>query len=305
MMTIKIIKKIKIEGPTLLAAWPGMGNVGLGAVDYLRRNLGMIKFAQVDLGNAYTPEEVAVEEGLVYFPPPPQNTFFYHPETNLLVFEGEVQLSGKLGQKLIEEILNFAQEVGVKEIFTGASFPTPMGHKDPSVVYGVTNQKRNRDRLLQLGIRIMESGNISGLNGLLIGYAREREITGTCLLATIPVYAINFPNPRAWRALNEVFQRILGVRISFEELDLMTSEMDNQFQMMEEKIKEIFEEKREPEEEPPEKNKIPNYIFEKIERLFQEAKIDRRRAYELKRELDKWGLFDQYEDRFLDLFKKQ
>ncbi len=46
-------------------------------------------------------------------------------------------------------------------------------------------------------------------------------------------------------------------------------------------------------------------VFEKIERLFQEAKFDRNKAYELKRELDKWGLFEKYEDRFLDLFKKQ
>jgi|UniRef100_A0A7C3YQP7 predicted ATP-grasp superfamily ATP-dependent carboligase len=304
-MAIRVLKRIKLEKPTLIAAWPGMGNVGLGAVDYLRRSLKMIKFAEIDLSELYTPEEVGVEEGIVYLPPPPQYTFFFHPELNLIVFEGEVQFAGKPGKSLVGEILDFAKEMEVKEIYTGASFPIPMSHRDIPRIYGVATEKGMRDRLLRYGIKIMESGNISGLNGLLIGYAREREIPAACLLATIPVYAVNLPNPRSWKALNEVFERILLTRISFEELDLMIKEMDAQFQMMEDKMREIFEAGKEVEEETVERDKVPNYVFEKIERLFQEAKLDRNKAYELKRELDKWGLFEKYEDRFLDLFKKQ
>ncbi len=304
-MAIRILKRFKIEKPTFIAAWPGMGNVALGAVDYFRRNLNMVKFAQMDMSEIYLPEEVGVEDGLVFLPPPPQYTFFFHPELNIVLFEGEIQLSGKIGQKVIEEILDFAKAISVREIFTGASFPIPMSHREASMVYGVANEKKLRDRLLQYGVRIMESGNISGLNGLLIGYAKEQEIPAACLLATIPVYAINFPNPKAWKALNETFEKILGARINYEELDLMIKEVDNQFHIMEEKMKEIFEERRETEEESLERDKIPLEVFEKIERLFQEAKFDRNKAYELKRELDKWGLFEKYEDRFLDLFKKQ
>jgi hypothetical protein len=40
-----------------------------------------------------------------------------------------------------------------------------------------------------------------------------------------------------------------------------------------------------------------------IERLFKEASVDRAKAYELKRELDRLNAFKLYEDRFLDLFK--
>jgi hypothetical protein len=43
----------------------------------------------------------------------------------------------------------------------------------------------------------------------------------------------------------------------------------------------------------------------KLECLFSEAEQDRSRAYELKAELDRLGVFKDYEDRFLDLFKKQ
>ncbi|MBV8318546.1 MAG: hypothetical protein JOZ53_26700, partial [Planctomycetaceae bacterium] len=42
----------------------------------------------------------------------------------------------------------------------------------------------------------------------------------------------------------------------------------------------------------------------RIEQLFEQAKQDRSYAYELKRELDRLNVYPEYEDRFLDLFKK-
>ena len=50
---------------------------------------------------------------------------------------------------------------------------------------------------------------------------------------------------------------------------------------------------------------IPSYTRHTIEQLFQEARIDQRKATELETELRRWGLFDEYEDRFLDLFRKR
>ncbi len=42
----------------------------------------------------------------------------------------------------------------------------------------------------------------------------------------------------------------------------------------------------------------------RIEQLFAQAARDRSKAFELKHELDRLGLFKEYEDRFLDLFTK-
>ena len=42
----------------------------------------------------------------------------------------------------------------------------------------------------------------------------------------------------------------------------------------------------------------------RIEELFAAAARDRSKAFELKQELDRFGLFGEYEDRFLDLFRK-
>ena len=42
---------------------------------------------------------------------------------------------------------------------------------------------------------------------------------------------------------------------------------------------------------------------QRINRLFTQAAKDRSKAFELKQELDRLGVFKEYEDRFLDLFK--
>jgi hypothetical protein len=43
--------------------------------------------------------------------------------------------------------------------------------------------------------------------------------------------------------------------------------------------------------------------MDRIERMFKNAKQNKAKAQELKIELDKWGLYKFYEDRFLDLFE--
>ena len=50
--------------------------------------------------------------------------------------------------------------------------------------------------------------------------------------------------------------------------------------------------------------KLPASVKERIEKLFQEAEKDISKAPEIKVELDKWNVYKEYEDRFLDLFRK-
>ena len=49
---------------------------------------------------------------------------------------------------------------------------------------------------------------------------------------------------------------------------------------------------------------LPDSARKRIDDLFKLAKKDLSSSLELKRELDKWNVYEQYEDSFLDLFKK-
>jgi hypothetical protein len=57
--------------------------------------------------------------------------------------------------------------------------------------------------------------------------------------------------------------------------------------------------------EPAEEPRLSQEDEQKIEQMFAQAGRDRSKAYVLKGQLDRLGVFDLYEDRFLDLFKKR
>lgn len=52
-------------------------------------------------------------------------------------------------------------------------------------------------------------------------------------------------------------------------------------------------------------NGIPRHTRVQIEHLFAEAMYEKAKVHELEAELLRWGLFHEYEDRFLDLFRKK
>ena len=257
----------------MLAAWPGMGNAALEAIDYLRRKMEAVPLGEIDTSSFSTPEAVIIEKGLAQLPRQTRNLFYFTRHPDLIIFESESQLRGKPARELMARILDLAQELKVRRIYTGAAFPSAMSCREPSQVLGVVNEKSLRDFLVRLRVKIMERGQISGLNGLLLGYAEERDFEAICLLATLPGYAINFPNPRASRALVEVLGKILGVRIDMKELNLAVEEMDEKIALIEEKIKALFPTMvKEPGLVNLEKEKVPDYVMERIGKLFREAR---------------------------------
>jgi proteasome assembly chaperone (PAC2) family protein len=304
MQDIKIYKEIKVKNPIMFAGWPGMGNVGLGAIDYLRKKMKGILFAEIDVSRFVIPDSIIVESGIAKLPCLPKNLFYYLPEPELIVFEGESQFIGKPGMELVNLILNVAEQYNVQKIYTGAAFPCPMNRNEQSSLYAATNSNGLKKVLKGMGIEIMREGQISGLNGLLIGFAKLRRIEAACLLATIPFYAINFPNPKASKLLLDVFMKILNIKsLDMRDLEMNIKRMNSKMEEIEERIKDFFplKEKRKIQRR---REKVPHYVLEKVERLFGEAKIDREKAYLLKEELDRWNIYKLYEDRFLDLFRK-
>lgn len=306
MGNIIVYKRIRPKESILIAGWPGMGNVALGSVDYLRRALKARPFAQIEMSSYTAPEVIVVNDGVTSLPELPKSVFYYTSQPSLIFFESETQVGGSGGVSLMRELLDFSQELNVRKIFTGAAFPVTTTYKEPSIVYGVGNNPELREWLRSFDVEIMDKGQISGLNGLLLGYASQRGIDGVCLLATMPMYAVNLPNPRASKVIIEVLSRMIGFEINMSELDAAIREIDAHMERIEAKMYEVFGQMKGEELKTPvfEGEKIPDHVMKKIERLFQEAKVDRSKAYLLKEELDRWDLYKEYEDRFLDLFKE-
>ena len=271
-------------------------------MDYICKKLKALRFAEIKIDPLAALDAVEVEDGLSKLPKPPLSTFYYVKNPDIIIFEGEVQLAGKGGIELLDKVLDMAAELKVSRIYTAAAFPMPVSYKDASEVYGVANKENLRDILTKSGIKLMEGGHISGLNGLMLGFAAKRNIEAICLLATMPQYAISLPNPKASQAIIEALSRTLKIEINLRELSGYVKEMEERMAVVEDKVKDVFTIEDHPEPHQQEK-KIPGYIMDKIEKLFLEAKHDKKKAPTLKKELDRWDLYKQYEDRFLDLFR--
>jgi predicted ATP-grasp superfamily ATP-dependent carboligase len=168
--------------------------------------------------------------------------------------------------------------------------------------------------LKRLELEILEDGQIGGLNGVLLGVAAESGLRGTCLLGEMPHIFAQLPFPKASLAVLEVFSTIAHIDIDLSELSEQAREVEHKLGELLEKVKEALEEQQDQESsgeeeaaefEPAALEDGPSpEDRDLIERLFRQARKDRSKAYELKRELDRLQLYREYEDRFLDLFKK-
>jgi hypothetical protein len=233
-----IYKEPKLNSPYLIAAWPGMGGVAIIAVRHLVESLGAEQFGGIEPHEFFDPNVAPVQNNIIQEPEFPQNRFYFWKNregNDLIIFIGEAQPSMK-GYKLAHLILDVAQEYKVEKIYTFAAAPNHIYHtKKPKVLAVATNPKLIPE-LRRYNITLMPDGSISGMNGLLLGVARERNIDGICLLSEIPVYTTQIPNPRSSKAVLTILSEMLGVEIEVTELDNWGERIDQQ---MEENINQL------------------------------------------------------------------
>lgn len=294
------------SAPLLFAAWTGAGNVGILAMDYLRRKLNSHLFAQIDMSQFITPDSIMVNQGVAHFPDTPQSVFYHNHNPDMVIFESNAHAGGVYDVEVMRAILDLSKELNTPRIYTAAALPQPVSHLDqPKVLYACNNPGL-KGELENLGLTAMPDGIINGLNGLMLGFAGVRGIDAVCLLATIPSYAGTLTYPRAALSIVEKLTEITGARLDFSELEHDVEIADPMFAQIEDKIKEFFSsEIFEQEQDIPgvQKEDVPKYVMDRIERMFKSAALDHSKAQELKNELDRWGLYKLYEDRFLDLFE--
>lgn len=315
--------QLQLNHPWLVAVWPGMGHVGLNAGVYLLAKLGMTEVAEFDAGEAFDVDAVEVNGGLIQPVRRPRSRFFAWADPNkkhdLLVFVGEAQPpAGKYA--FCRRVVDSARGLGAERVFTFAAMATHMHPGHPSRVFGAATDQTNLGELKRLELDVLQDGHIGGLNGVLLGAAAEAGLNGACLLGEMPHVFAQVPFPKASHAILEAFTTLAGVELDLGELAAVALDVEKQLGEILARVEEQAargapaeaEEEGEQapgtEEEEAEAGQRPrprrSTAREQIEGLFEAAARDRSKAFELKQELDRLGLFKQYEDRFLDLFKK-
>jgi uncharacterized protein len=309
--------ELKLNKPWLVAVWPGMGHVAIQAGYFLVAKLGMHILAEFSAHELFDVEHVEVKRGIIQMGRLPRSRFFVWKDPrdrhDIVVFIGEAQ-PPKGRQAFCQRLIEFARQLGIERVYTFAAMATPMHPQHACRVFGAATDPESLAELRRLELEVLEDGQIGGLNGVLLGVAAESGLRGACLLGEMPHIFHQLPFPKASLAVLEVFATLANIEIDLSELAEQAKEVEHKLGELLEKVKEALED--EPDQEGSGDEETPEFEpagpeegpgqddLELIERLFRQARKNRTKAYELKRELDRLDLYREYEDRFLDLFKR-
>ena len=232
---VKWHKELETNIPYMIAAWPGIGDLALIVTRYLKDKLGAEEVGEIEPFDFFTPSGVMVRNNIVEEPQFPENKFYYWRKPGstkrILLFIGEEQPSLK-GYELAHCILDVGKKLGMKRVYTCAAALTRIHHTEDPQVWGVGNEVKLLSDLKKYDVVLRGDLQIAGLNGLLLGAAKERGIEGICLLGEVPLYATRIPNPKASLAVLTVLTKMLGIDIDMTELSEVAKEADEEMKKL-------------------------------------------------------------------------
>jgi len=316
MEDVKFSKRPRLKNPYLICAWPGMGEVAFKAATYLVEQLKAEEFAQIPPEDFFYLTGSVVQEGILNVPQFPYSKFYYWKNkaagNDLVIFISNAQPDLAKAYEYCKRIIYIAKSFKVKTIISFAAMPQAIDHTQQPKVWFTATSKETANILTKYNLELLTEGQISGMNGLFLGMAKGEGFSGFCLLGEIPLYTIQIENPKASYAVLDALARILEINIDLHNLIDEAHGMEGEINKLLDYLKvgappgPIGEEDIERiKKSLTQLTKLPLSIKENIDRLFTQAKADISKAKELKAELDKWNVYKEYEDRFLDLFKKK
>lgn len=240
-MEMHFHEKPKLGKTCMVAGWPGMGMLAKVSVDYLIQQLETRLFAET-----YTPRNNIYFKKSVGELEVDKHRFYYWKgeQQDLLLCSGENQpKSVETIYRLANRVVDVAEEFNVSRIYTFAA--VPHHYKEEPKVVAVVNKPELKGFFEEHGVAAAKGeGRITGLNGLLIGIARERGIEGICLMCEIRY--LNIPQFRSSKTVLETLTGLLGIKLEMSDLERQAKEVDEKVQRIKKRRKSVAGKQKEP-----------------------------------------------------------
>ena len=238
-MGIKLYKEPELNNPIMFCGWPGIGSIGIYAMESLREALKAEEFGEIEPWDFFNPRKVLIERGLLKDLEFPGSKFYFQRIRNLdlIFFIGQEQPSeaavryaeGKKAYQMANLVLDVAERFGCRRVYTSGAAVTQIHHTVKPRVWAVPNKQHLMEEIKQYQNTIVMSetegkssqGTITGLNGLLLGVAKKRDIEAICLMGEIPYYlqGAPWPYPKGSKSVLEVLAKMLDIKIDLGQLD--------------------------------------------------------------------------------------
>ncbi|MDH5481637.1 MAG: PAC2 family protein [Candidatus Bathyarchaeota archaeon] len=169
-----------LKDPIFVQGLPGFGNVGKIAAHLLIKFCGAKPFAE--LYSPSFPDYVSVNsKGICHLP---RYEFYAAPmdKNDFIIMTGDAQPSFEdviAHYKLCSETLEFVEKQGCSLIVTMGGVPIT---EEKTQVYVAATSTRLALEFMEKGAVIYSKGRIAGATGLMLGFAKEHNLEGICLL---------------------------------------------------------------------------------------------------------------------------
>ena len=141
-------------------------------------------------------------------------------------------------------------------MFTLAAYITGVFVDKPRV-FGTATDAETVKTLSSNNIAAMDSGSITGMNGLVIGIAKLRNMKGVCLLGETSGYVVD---AKASKAVLESLLQIINVRVSMTNLDKRAKDTEMLIRTIEQQMLAVKGGGQLEGQQPPQKPRDTGYI---------------------------------------------
>ena len=213
----------QLRKPIMIVGLPDSGRVAKIVLDHLIKTLKAIKMGY--LYSEYLPPRLLMTpEGQVDLM---KHEIYYwtnkDAESDLLFYTGDAQPILPEGAfRLSEAVIDLAQKFSVNLVVTVGAFITGKISDNPSV-YGAASETGLVDELKQLNVKIIDSGAVTWMNGLIPGLAKVRNMKGLFLSGETSGFMVD---PRAAMIILKVLTRKLGLEIDMSELEKQAGDVE-------------------------------------------------------------------------------
>jgi proteasome assembly chaperone (PAC2) family protein len=251
---LKIHAKPQLKNARMVlgfSGWMDGGDVSTGTVEWLIRDVGAEKLAEIEPEGFYIYSfpgsmEVAalfrpytkIENGLIKAFGMPANTFHYSAANNLILFRGKEPNFN--WPDYADCILSVASTFDVVMIYFIGSVAGVVPHTRDPRLHSTVSDERLKESLAQYGIRFTNYEGPASIVTLLSELSSQRGLPMATLVAEIPAY-VQGRNPRSIEAVTRKLAGMLGLHVSLDELREISDAFESKVNEIVQKKPELFD----------------------------------------------------------------
>lgn len=224
--------------------WMNGGEVSTGTVNYIKNKLKAVKFAEIkpdlfyifnfpgtmELADEFRPY-TRVEQGILKDFSFPKNEFYYHEESNLILFRGKEP--NIHWNDYVRYIFELGERYDLKRIYFIGSVAAATPHTRGIRASCYCSKEELKREVENHGIKFTVYEGPGSITTYLTFLAKKKGIEMINFVAEIPIY-IQSENPKAIKTMTEKLVKLLN-------LDIDTSDLNKKNLAFEKRINELLQ----------------------------------------------------------------